>query len=538
MLKSKNKSFLFACRDAKPIRSICLMTLTLGAVVSVASAQQVSLSLPAGSTTPGGSLTLNLALANSGGSQPTGVQWTLNYPAADISSVSVAAGSAATAASKTVSCNSASGSTICIVSGLNATAIASGPVASVTFQMASNPNDTSVPVQVAVPTAAAGDGTSVAAVSSGSTITVNKSATLALSSLSCSPANIATPGSATCTVALNGNASSSGFPVSLKSNNANLTVPLAVTVPASQSSVGFTAKAASVSSTQSAVLTATASGISQTFTATLSPTGPAPVLVSWVTCTPSSVYSGGSSTCTVALTQQATSTVSLKLSSNNKLLSVPSGATINAGYTTVKFTAKAATIATNQTAVVTVTGLNNAPAFTENLMAGSAPTGGSRSIWSSSAVPGIITDSDSNNVELGVKFTSDVAGSVTGVRFYKGSYNTGTHIGHLWTSSGTLLATVDFTNETASGWQQANFSKPVAIQAQTTYIISYYCPAGHYSADNWFFQNSAVNNVPLHALQNSSGNQNGVYRYGSSSFPNQSWDASNYWVDVVFTPAP
>ena len=36
-------------------------------------------------------------------------------------------------------------------------------------------------------------------------------------------------------------------------------------------------------------------------------------------------------------------------------------------------------------------------------------------------------------VELGVKFRTDVAGSITGVRFYKGSQNTGTHVGHLWT---------------------------------------------------------------------------------------------------------
>jgi hypothetical protein len=34
-------------------------------------------------------------------------------------------------------------------------------------------------------------------------------------------------------------------------------------------------------------------------------------------------------------------------------------------------------------------------------------------------------------VELGVKFTSDVDGQVTGIRFYKGSGNSGTHVGNL-----------------------------------------------------------------------------------------------------------
>ena len=71
-----------------------------------------------------------------------------------------------------------------------------------------------------------------------------------------------------------------------------------------------------------------------------------------------------------------------------------------------------------------------------------------------------------NAVNLGVKFQSDVAGYITGIRFYKGPSNTGTHVGHLWTASGALLATATFTNETASGWQQVNFANPVADHRQ------------------------------------------------------------------------
>jgi hypothetical protein len=131
-----------------------------------------------------------------------------------------------------------------------------------------------------------------------------------------------------------------------------------------------------------------------------------------------------------------------------------------------------------------------------------------------------------------MKFSSDVAGTVTGVRFYKSSQNTGTHIGHLWDSRGTLLGTVTFSNETASGWQQATFSTPITVQANTIYVVSYYCPRGHYSDDEYGF-NSAVNSAPLHALQDGASGPNGVYVYGTT-FPNQGWHASNYWVDVVF----
>ena len=83
---------------------------------------------------------------------------------------------------------------------------------------------------------------------------------------------------------------------------------------------------------------------------------------------------------------------------------------------------------------------------------------------------------DTASVTLGVKFYSDVPGFITGVRFYKGSHNTGTHVGTLWASSGTKLASVTFSGETASGWQQANFSTPISIVANATYVISYLAP--------------------------------------------------------------
>ena len=92
-----------------------------------------------------------------------------------------------------------------------------------------------------------------------------------------------------------------------------------------------------------------------------------------------------------------------------------------------------------------------------------APIGsGPYSIWNPADVPGIPFVSDSA-VEVGVKFTSDVAGTITGIRFYKGTGNTGTHVGHLWSSNGTLLASATFSGETASGWQQVLFTTPVTI---------------------------------------------------------------------------
>jgi hypothetical protein len=157
-------------------------------------------------------------------------------------------------------------------------------------------------------------------------------------------------------------------------------------------------------------------------------------------------------------------------------------------------------------------------------------------IWPSGTVPTLIDAGADSSVELGVKFRSDAAGYVTGIRFYKASANTGTHVGNLWSSSGTRLATATFTNETASGWQQVNFSAPVAIAANTVYVASYLCPAGHYSDTINFFVSAGIDNAPLHALANGVSGVNGVYAYGSSSnYPSNGWNSSNYWVDVVFS---
>ncbi len=130
-----------------------------------------------------------------------------------------------------------------------------------------------------------------------------------------------------------------------------------------------------------------------------------------------------------------------------------------------------------------------------------------------------------------------MAGSITGIRFYKGAGNGGTHVGHLWTLSGTLLATATFTGETSSGWQQVSFASPVAISANTTYVASYSDPQGHYAANSGYFATAGVDNAPLHALADGVNGGDGVF--GTlGTFPTGSYQSTNYWVDVVFTYSP
>jgi Domain of unknown function (DUF4082)/Bacterial Ig-like domain/Bacterial Ig domain len=264
------------------------------------------------------------------------------------------------------------------------------------------------------------------------------------------------------------------------------------------------------------------------------------------TRTPASGATGVATTTTATAAfsepvQSATVTMGLSAAGTT----IPGSTAYNSATNTATFT-PAAALAANTTYTVTLSGAKDLAGNTMTAVSWSfttaavttPPTGTTYSVWPATATPGTPADSDTAAVELGMRFRSDVAGQVTGARFYKGSGNTGTHVGHLWTSSGTQLGTVTFSGESATGWQTATFATPVTITAATTYVVSYYAPVGRYAGDTSYFAVSGVDNGPLHGLQDGADGANGLYRYGAGGgFPNSSWQSSNYWVDVVFTPA-
>ena len=141
---------------------------------------------------------------------------------------------------------------------------------------------------------------------------------------------------------------------------------------------------------------------------------------------------------------------------------------------------------------------------------------------------------DASPVELGVSFSSSQAGSVIAIRFFKGQGNVGTHTGTLWTAGGQALAAVTFANETDSGWQTAQLASPVALSAGQRYVVSYLAPQGHYSSTPRYFT-TARTIGPLTA----GATTNGLYRYGAGGgFPTSSWNATNYFVDVLYRTDP
>lgn len=131
--------------------------------------------------------------------------------------------------------------------------------------------------------------------------------------------------------------------------------------------------------------------------------------------------------------------------------------------------------------------------------------------------------------ELGMKFQSAKPGQITAICYWKVASETGTHVGKLWTENGTLLASVPFSDETESGWQQA-VSTPLNIEANTTYVVS--VNANSSFGDTYDELATPIVNLDLSSVAD--GN-NGVYS-SLDSFPTNSYRNSNYFRDILFTP--
>lgn len=171
--------------------------------------------------------------------------------------------------------------------------------------------------------------------------------------------------------------------------------------------------------------------------------------------------------------------------------------------------------------VLSVTGAQAVP--------GPALPAGVQSLWGAGRPVTAVTDPDTNSVELGTVFTPKVSGTVVGVKFWKTSQNTGTHVGNLWSKDGRKLAAVTFSGESRDGWQLATFARPVAVTAGTSYVVSYLAPKGRYAITENFTGASSSSQLAVPRAKS------GVYSYGrTSSFPRLTWRGSQYWVDVMF----
>jgi probable HAF family extracellular repeat protein len=159
--------------------------------------------------------------------------------------------------------------------------------------------------------------------------------------------------------------------------------------------------------------------------------------------------------------------------------------------------------------------------------------------------PAIPVANDNSPVEVGVKFTVFVPGSVSAIQFYRGAPSGSGFTVHLWDANGNLLATGQAPANQAAGWQTAALDQTVELQPDATYIASYYSPDGGYAVDTNYFTNNGISRGSLLAFsaavpsEGGTAIPNGVYVYGvGGGFPTQSYLNSNYWVTPVFQPDP
>ncbi|NDJ24006.1 DUF4082 domain-containing protein [Nostoc sp. B(2019)] len=144
-------------------------------------------------------------------------------------------------------------------------------------------------------------------------------------------------------------------------------------------------------------------------------------------------------------------------------------------------------------------------------------------------VPSLANFTDSVSYELGMKFRSARGGQITAIRFWKAASETGTHIGKIWTATGTLLESVTFTNETASGWQEQLLETPVNISSNTTYVVSV-------NANSYYVatQDELGSSIVQGDLSSVADGNNGVYNVNPNYFPSSSYRNTNYYRDIAF----
>ncbi len=140
-----------------------------------------------------------------------------------------------------------------------------------------------------------------------------------------------------------------------------------------------------------------------------------------------------------------------------------------------------------------------------------------------------ISSGNDGDYELGLKFNSATTAEISGISFYKIAGEDFAHTATLWSSTGQILATASFSAETAEGWQTAALSNPVVISPSTTYIVSVNVNSIYAITPNQL--DNAITNDFLTA--EASG---GVFNENPGQFPTQSFNNSNYFVDVIASP--
>jgi len=220
-------------------------------------------------------------------------------------------------------------------------------------------------------------------------------------------------------------------------------------------------------------------------------------------------------------TQQLTATISPSNATNQNV----SWSTSNSSVATVSSSGLVTGVSAGSATITVTTQDGNKTATCSATV-----TSGSSTSYSVFTTQTPATSGTDGPYELGMKFQSSSDGTITKIRYYKVNNEDGSHTGRIWSNGGSQLASVSFSGETSSGWQEATLDTPLSIDANITYVVTVNSNSAYGATNNGL--QSVVSNGPLSSIADAS---NGVY--GSlNNFPTNSWQNSNYFRDVVFVP--
>lgn len=160
-------------------------------------------------------------------------------------------------------------------------------------------------------------------------------------------------------------------------------------------------------------------------------------------------------------------------------------------------------------------------------------------LWGGVVPTGYSTSSEPTYLTLGTKFSSSVAGTVTGISVLNPGNGALTVGLYLKDSPFTLLASQAYGTATRpAGWNTFPIT-PVSISAGTGYIAVFFYPPTTVYSYTWYYFTSAHVNGPLTApVDSAESTRNGVLQTASSlTYPDQdNGKGTSYWVEPVFSP--
>lgn len=157
------------------------------------------------------------------------------------------------------------------------------------------------------------------------------------------------------------------------------------------------------------------------------------------------------------------------------------------------------------------------------------PVSVAQTIFTSSDRPTLTNDGDGTPYSLGVIFTVDVAGSITGFRYFKGTAETAaTHTGKIydWNTMALLATTGAFNDKSCGGgqWVSATLSTPLQVSPGVQYVAAIDSITSFGKSFDYLVSDKTNNDLTA---------QGYGALYGSAGFmPEETfWATANYWVD-------